>query len=80
VPFQGPPKAEKVHAKVHAQASRHENQSLRSHNVMKLNHEELPHLPPFGTRQMFSEDDVIEIILNACPQSWVKRVTTTYVE
>jgi hypothetical protein len=50
------------------------------HNVMKLNHEELPHLPPFGTRQMFSEDDVIEIILNACPQSWVKRVTTTYVE
>jgi hypothetical protein len=40
------------------------------HNLAKLNQEELPYLPPFGTRQMFSDDDVIEIILNAFPQSW----------
>jgi hypothetical protein len=40
------------------------------HNLMKLNHEELPYLPPFGSNQKLSDDDIIEIILNASPNSW----------
>ena len=45
------------------------------HNVMKMNHEELPYLPPFGRTQQLSQDDIIEIIINAIPNSWNKEMT-----
>jgi hypothetical protein len=45
------------------------------HNLMKLNHdEELPYLPPFGGNQKLSDDDIIEIILNASPNSWTNEM------
>jgi hypothetical protein len=45
------------------------------HNLMKLYHEELPpYLSPFGGNQKLSDDDIIEIILNASPNSWTNEM------
>lgn len=44
------------------------------HSLMKLNTEEIPFLPPFGANQTLTEDEIIEIILNACPNSWSQEM------
>jgi hypothetical protein len=37
--------------------------------VTRMNNNELPHLPPFEANQSLPEDDIIEIVLHACPNS-----------
>jgi hypothetical protein len=41
---------------------------------MRINIEEIPHLPPFARDQRLSEDEIIEIILNATPNSWSQEM------
>ena len=44
-------------------------------HLTKINHGELPELPPFqGDQQSLSQDEMVEIILNGIPNSWVKEV------
>jgi hypothetical protein len=39
-----------------------------------MNNNELPHLPPFEANQKLPEDDVIEIVLHACPNNWIQEM------
>lgn len=52
--------------------------SIRSfaNHVTRINTEELPLLPPFGAQrdQMLSDDEVIDVILNGIPRSWMKEM------
>jgi hypothetical protein len=41
---------------------------------MRINIEEIPHLPPFVQDQKLSEDEIIEIILNVTPNSWLQEM------
>jgi hypothetical protein len=43
-------------------------------SVVRMNNNELPHLPPFEPNQKLPEDDVIEIVLHACPNSWIQEM------
>jgi hypothetical protein len=43
------------------------------HSLVRINIEEIPHLPPFARDQRLSEDEIIEIILNVTPNSWSRR-------
>jgi hypothetical protein len=43
-------------------------------SLMKINHKEIPHLPPFGEDQKLMEDELIGIILNATPNSWSQEM------
>jgi hypothetical protein len=42
--------------------------------VTCMNNNELPYLPPFEANQSLPEDDVIEIVLHACPNSWIQEM------
>jgi hypothetical protein len=44
------------------------------HSLMRINIEEIPHLPPFAQDQRLSEDEIIEIILNVTPNSWSQEM------
>jgi hypothetical protein len=44
------------------------------HSLMRINIEEIPYLPPFERDQRLSEDEIIEIILNATPNSWSQEM------
>jgi hypothetical protein len=44
------------------------------HSLMRINIEEIPYLPPFARDQRLSEDEIIEIILNATPNSWSQEM------
>jgi hypothetical protein len=44
------------------------------HSLMRINIKEIPHLPPFARDQKLSEDEIIEIILNATPNSWSQEM------
>jgi hypothetical protein len=44
------------------------------HSLMRINIEEILHLPPFAQDQRLSEDEIIEIILNATPNSWSQEM------
>lgn len=52
--------------------------SIRSfaNHVTRINNEELPLLPPFGARrdQMLSPDEIIDVVLNGIPRSWMKEM------
>ena len=39
-------------------------------NLVRVNSDELPNLPPFGANQEFAADELIDIILFATPKSW----------
>ena len=39
-------------------------------NLLRLNDEELPNLPPFGNAQKLSNDELLDIILFGTPRSW----------
>lgn len=39
-------------------------------SLCRINNEELPNLPPFGTDQSLSEDEMIDILLHGTPRSW----------
>jgi hypothetical protein len=42
--------------------------------VTRMNNNELPHLPPFEANQKLPEDDIVEIVLHACPNSWIQEM------
>jgi hypothetical protein len=42
--------------------------------VTRMNNDELPYLPPFEANQSLPEDDIIEIVLHACPNSWIQEM------
>jgi hypothetical protein len=42
--------------------------------VTCMNNNKLPFLPPFEANQSLPEDDVIEIVLHACPNSWIQEM------
>jgi hypothetical protein len=45
-------------------------------HIFNINNEELPYLPPFaGDSQKLDKDDIVEVILNACPNSWTNEMT-----
>lgn len=45
------------------------------HHLYNIINEELPYLPPFaGDSQKLNKDEVVEIILNACPASWTNEM------
>jgi hypothetical protein len=52
--------------------------SIRSfaNHVTRINNDELPMLPPFGNRreQMLSLDEVIDVIQNGIPRSWIREM------
>ena len=52
--------------------------SVRSfcNHLNRINNEELPMLPPFGNRrdQMLSPDEIVDILLNGIPRSWMKEM------
>ena len=53
------------------------NMKVRTYaaHLTKINREELPELPPFqGNAQSMSQDEMVEIILNGIPNSWVKEM------
>ena len=39
-------------------------------NLLRLNGEELPNLPPFGPNQSLSNDELLDIVLFGTPRSW----------
>ena len=39
-------------------------------HLLRVNEDELLALPPFGTNQTMSEDELIDIMLYATPRSW----------
>ena len=41
---------------------------------LRINHDELPFLPPFGNNQSFQNDEVNDIILQAVPKSWTREM------
>jgi hypothetical protein len=43
-------------------------------SVTRMNNNELPHLPPFEANQKLPNYDVIEIVLHACPNSWIQEM------
>ena len=49
---------------------------VRQHvqNLIRLNNEESPNLPPFGTNQKLSEDRNLDIMLFGTPRSWQNEV------
>jgi hypothetical protein len=42
--------------------------------VTRMNNDKLPHLPPFEANQSLPEDDIIEIVLHACPNRWIQEM------
>lgn len=47
-----------------------------ANHLTRINNEELPLLPPFGPRnlQMLSMDEIIDIITNGVPRSWMREM------
>ena len=43
-------------------------------HLLRINNEELPYLPPFGTNQGLSTDEIIDIVLYGVPKSWVNKM------
>ena len=43
-------------------------------NLYRINTQEIPNLPPFGTRQSFCEDEFIDIIIYGTPGSWAREM------
>jgi hypothetical protein len=42
--------------------------------LIHINNEELPNLPPFGTRQALTQDKMIDILLHGTPSSWQNKM------
>jgi hypothetical protein len=45
-----------------------------ANHVLRINEEELPHLPPFGADQALAEDELIDVVLNGIPRSWTREM------
>lgn len=45
-----------------------------ANHVTCINRDELPNMPPFGTRQGLMNDEIIDIILNGIPCSWMRKM------
>jgi len=47
-----------------------------ANHVTRINNDELPLLPPFGNRrdQMLSQDEIIDVIQNGIPRSWMREM------
>jgi hypothetical protein len=46
-----------------------------ANHVTRINNDELPMLPPFhGTAQRLSNDEIVDIVLNGIPRSWLKEM------
>ena len=43
-------------------------------NLLRLNNEELPNLPPYGVDQRLSQDELLDIILFGTPRSWQNKM------
>ena len=43
-------------------------------NLIRINGEELPMLPPFGPNQGLSVDEIIDIVTYGIPKSWVRKM------
>ena len=43
-------------------------------NLVRMNMEELPHLPPFGHRQSPGRDEMLDILLFGTPKSWQREM------
>ena len=39
-----------------------------------INHQEIPMLPPHGTSQSLTEDEMVEIMTHAVPKSWIREM------
>ena len=52
------------------------NLSTRAYvsNILRINGEELPMLPPFNTTQGLSADEIIDIVTFGIPKSWVRKM------
>ena len=44
------------------------------HNLQRLNEEELPNLPPYGTGQNLTHDEMLDIVLFGTPRSWQNKM------
>jgi len=46
-----------------------------TNHISRINDEEIPILPPFGgTAQKLSDDEIIDIVLNGTPRSWMREM------
>ena len=43
-------------------------------HILRINHEELPRLPPFNPHQSLTVDEIVDIILFGTPKSWQKEM------
>ena len=52
------------------------NLSTRAYvsNILRINGEELPMLPPFQANQSLSADEIIDIVTFGIPKSWVRKM------
>ena len=43
-------------------------------HLLRINDEELPHLPPYNPMQILSEDEMMDIVMFGIPKSWEKQM------
>ena len=66
--------------KILARVKRHMRRDMRKpmdmkirsyyQNILRVNNEELPNLPPYGAGQRLSQDELLDIVLFGTPRSW----------
>ena len=45
-----------------------------ANHLYRINHQEIPMLPPHGTSQSLTEDEIVEIMTYAVPRSWIREM------
>ena len=45
-----------------------------ANHLYRINHQEIPMLPPHGTLQSLTEDEMVEIMTYAVPRSWIREM------
>lgn len=45
-----------------------------ANHLQRVNHEEMPYIPPFAPGQSLPEDELIDIVLNGIPKSWTREM------